>query len=349
MRIRISRLASDVTFQWLLICLLVLVGLLLLNHPGMPDYEAYRVIITHKLPHVQPILLTGNWAWSGMFISREIILPVLRSYDMVRVFWISASVAGYYCALIYFSKLSSRSEWDLPKLLLAGFLMGLFCFEFYVCRLRGGICLLFILVSLISSLIAFNPRLDRSQKISTLLFSSSVGALAFLTHTATLLCAISFFFAPLLLSLRLGSNSLYKSYALIALYWFIFIKLISLGAATRGNFIFSDIDLRRLVLLCIIPVIIYAVDKITGDKRSVANYDTFSDRYLISYCILSGLVLLFNMAGVFLHSGEAITRFLSLSSFSSLFIIMYNGVNRKSTICVYLIAANSILFLKDFL
>ena len=337
---------------WLVISCICLIVLLSINNQSLPDYYSYKTIITGKLPRYQPLLATGNWAWSGMYLSRNILMPTLKSYESVRIFWITLATGSYCFALMLLQQqqcMINPKRWSSWNLVITGLLTLVFINEFYLCRLRSGICLLFVLYQYIL-LLAGHRASFISSKFSALLLFLIAGILAFTTHTATYISAVSFVVIIYLLY-SLGEKVDMKILGLLSLlYWLSIVLLFNSNVSNRGVLILSDLDLRRLLLACIIPLIIFVgslIKRCRGYER-VFKVDLLFC-YEISYAALSLVIVILAMTRQFDTSGEAIARFLSLSSFSSLLLVYKYGITNRTLLCVYLCIANGFLFLKDFI
>lgn len=338
---------------------------------GLPDYDSYKRIYNS----VSGYYFLG---WEPFFVYLNYLGNYfLLNYDEFRSVILFLSLTNFAAALYIFSRklrgtvLQCRKQ-SMFFTILVGlifiFSFTIFFFEFFIIRIRAGLSL--SMVFLAFSL--FWPGKSKACKLRYLIIAILL-CLAFATHLCTASSLVYFIFYPFALSLLYSKGSFARQgyFFRILLFYAVLIPAVLLiymvveMSVYRGNKLFSELNVFRLIAFSVIPLIIAVfgvfsrrfvglrnISKTQGsNSNSVLVHGTTCQlmtwHYFVtfSYLSMAFALLLFYMAGTVNQagSGEAIVRLFTLSSPLAVFIILCTTIFYRG-FWLFLLLSNSLFF-----
>ena len=306
-----------------------------LDISNYPDYESYERIYNYAL-------LGGEWEVFFVFVNymfRELGL----SYDVFRTFIWLASLLALWMVLHRFW--SERPVLYIPDRVvnyaLIAFLLAVFVFEFFIVRIRAGFAIgLFCYAVYFISI----PRALWSRFIALIFI-----VLALLTHQFTaavlsIMLGIPYFFAT---ACGLGRfrSILFDLVALTSVAFMLVMLLILYE--NRGENLSSALHPVRFVMLAVVPILFFFVERSEKKRLESARYDidAFPYYFIRYYGFMAAGLIVFYVAGLTSQSGEAIVRLYTLSSLGALFSISITGSVFAAPISSYLVLTNALFFI----
>lgn len=324
------------------LCYLVLCAcsLVFFNHSLLhinPDWEPYKRIYyeTYHIGSWEPGFVTLNLLAKSLGLNYFQFRLVLFCFCCIGVFFLF-SAAG-----------QARQRRGSPTLNLAlsplfFFCLAVFFLEFFIVRMRAGICISFFAISLAFFL--------EKKYVKTVIFS----VISLSIHRSTWAIIFSFFCAPYLLLFYMGRAraSFNQFWAGSFFFGICLIFVIVSNIKERGEALFSELNPFRLILTSGGPILIFlGAKKIPAAPRwtCVHEVNCLNSIYLFThlYLMLSVILGLSYSFGFLSNAGEALVRVFSLSTLPAIIIIFVQGGLRKANTAGYLAIANSILFINS--
>lgn len=266
------------------VCTAYILCFFLLESPSLPDYDSYGKIFE------QP---DSYQSWNFLFSSIFGLAILVMKYDVVRHIFLV--IGTLLCAFLV-----SRHRHSLPSFIVLLPIVVIFLLEFFQIRLRAGLS-----ISLFYAAFFIGVRSLR------FLISIPLMALSFAVHPATgftlLLCS------GLILK---GIRSIKLRFLCLLIGWMIFLVLIDFVSSDRGEHLFSDINLVRLLTMCLFPML--GLLFLRNFKLGYLARPEFSGIGSVFFCGFAVSTLY--IFGFFSTSGEAIVRILSLVTGVSLLV-----------------------------
>lgn len=263
---------------------------LLFEDVNLPDYDSYSKIFFEpdKFKGFNIIFTTITLGFSYIFSYEAFRLTVflLGSFFFVRIHKI-----GFRASL-------------LPLI----FISCIVLLEFYMIRMRAGLCILVFYAAY-----TFYGR-------SRVFLSSTLAVLSMLLHPATFI-TLALVYWPVVFKARLSLNFVFINFML----WCLYLSVISVLSIDRGSHLFSAINPVRIVVLILIPTLFYLgiIRRMTFRSNVVQN-----DAEFIGLITLNVALLTLYVAGIFVTSGEAIVRVYSLVAAP---VMLYGLINNYSS------------------
>lgn len=300
-----------------------------------PDYESYRRIYSHALPGSE---------WEVFFVFVNYIFRELGlSYDVFRSFILLVSSFALWMVLHLFWS-EERVQYIPDRVvnyILIAFFLAVFVFEFFIVRIRAGfaiglLCYAFYFISL--------PRALWSA-VSALICI----VLAFFTHQ----------FTVAVLSLMLGLPYIFATVRKFGRFRDILFDFVGLASValmlvmlfamyeSRGGNLSSALHPVRFVMLAVVPMLLFFVERSERRRLEVDRYDigTFPYYFVRYYGFMAAGLIIFHVAGLTAQSGEAVVRMYTLTSLGALFSISITGSVFAAPISTYLILSNVLFFM----
>ena len=271
---------SRLRFSLFLVCILSSLWFLF-ESSQLPDYQSYLTIFEEPDRH---------FSWNPAFVYLVKYSSLFFTYEEFRVITFALGLSMLVCACRI--KINAN-------IFAVIFFIFLILFEFFMVRIRAGICIALFYSALLVFL--------RSQRI----FALILWCLSLLLHPATAV-VLSLVYVP---SRLFGSRSIKSKLILQTFSWIVFFLIIDYKAAERGPNLVSDISFIRVFLLALFPLFLLAA--LEGFKVRLERLDSVEIISSITSSI--ALVLLWSV-GTFETSGEAVTRVFSLIVGPSLLI-----------------------------
>ena len=296
--------------SWVSIFAIMFLYRTLLENVNLPDYDSYQRIFA------DPENFQG---WNLAFTTFALVVSNVFSYESFRLL---IFILG---ALLYSSIYKYVRKDKLIPLLFIAFILVL---EFFMIRLRAGLCIFLFY----SALTLFNKSRFTLAIVNVFL--------AGLVHPATFF-TLALIYWPIIFKVKLNFELL----LILAIQWFSFLLLIDVLSVERGAHLDSEINLVRLMVLLLAPTILLAV--LSPSRFTIKNIQEnceFSNIF-----VLNIVVLLMDLVGFFATSGEAIIRIYSLVAGPALFYSLTQNLANWSKPQIYFafvtLVANSLFFI----
>lgn len=298
-----------------MIIIFFIISSFILDQSILPDYDAYeRIYIINDFSGDWEILFTLI-----MYTSKLLNL----TYDSFR------TIHLFFCLFTLY-KLSQNGNIVKNKLshtesIILFFLVNLFLIEFFLIRIRAGLCISFIFL-------ATSYFENKKYHFSFLLFLCS-----FFIHKSTFV-VLSLIYVPFII---LQSKS--KINGIISIIYNLFATCLILfyinnNFEERGSGLNSPLNVFRFYALTIPPILLY----ILYNKENRNNFNFYFNKFYIFF--LTGLILMYYL-GYTEYSGEAIVRVYTLATVPALYSIFRKNGLLQNKLNMYILVSNSLFFL----
>ena len=269
-----SKIKKHQYYSFILIALYFLFRLMA-ESEKLPDYESYKNIFADP----------NNFSeWNIFFTSIIIGTQFLFSYEAFRI-------AIFALGALLFGRIRSVSIQKETLLLI--FISCIILLEFYMIRLRAGLCIFLFYLALHF----FNSK---SRKLALI-----VGVVSFGVHPGTFL-TLGLVYWPQIAKIRLNLTFMFINICL----WILFLVYVNIAALGRGIHLDSEINSVRIIALIALPMIFYLV----ASSFHIRLLSNSSHSEFIGLITLNIALLALYSGNFFLTSGEAIIRIYSLVS-----------------------------------
>jgi hypothetical protein len=305
------------SYSYKLIFIIFFIFSISIDQSLLPDYAAYeRIFYTSDNSGDWEILFT-----SIMYITRIVNID----YPTFRILLLFVCLSSTYKFIKTQNIIHQHFKFSLFSFIIIFFTLNLFMIEFFLIRIRAGLCISFIFLSI-------TYLYNRKFFFSIFLF-----ILTFFIHKTT------FFILLLILIPSIYFDKYFTNYKNFYFILNIIITILILFYTNstyeeRGIGLNSPLNIVRFYALCIPPLLIYFLYK----KENLSSFNLNFNSFYIIFII--GLII-FYFLGYTENTGEAIVRVYTLASVPSFFSIFKHNSLFNNKLNTYIILSNCLFFL----
>lgn len=324
------------------------VVLFFLSKYSFSDYTSYEVIYEYANVYL-------GWGrpdyegWNRAFI---VLLQLTSSWEIsyteFRLFVVALGIV-YFVNLVRKPPFYISNQRAVFIIWIYFLLLPIFLLEFYVVRLRAGLSILLFFCGFVLEWPACRRRISVPGRLRQGICLAGSAAL----HEATFLVLVVFLAMPYAFMRYSPRRWRFRPAILFVgmlLIWLVVFYIVVAFSDMRGAHLFSQLNWFRFLALTFFPVAIFLL----FDLRNIRRLSLYADQKLfhfpfafsVGYLAAALALSLFYFSGSLETSGEAVVRVMTLSSAGGVVVVALWGVSRLQFVPVYLLACNSLFFIK---